>query len=431
MDGVGLVKKLRPHNTGCEVIIVSGQQDFEEAKEIIRSGAFDYIAKPYSIDALMKSVSEAIVRITARKNEAAMLNSLKWELGEKTGQVKLLTLITENERDRFRIILDSIEEGLIAFDTAGLLVIINKQACDILRINESACIGMPISRVIPDPLFIGTVSAAGFDTRGFRWYENQGRMYMVKSHPILGYGTGNRAGTAVVISEKTAELHSSLIRQNFLSIVAHELRTPLTVIQNGLFMIEHAADGVKDLIPELKESVHAMNYLTGRLIKVALYAGPDVSIEKEKTDIAALACTVFEKLKPEADAREVSFSLNKSDAPTVISTDREKVMVILENLLHNAVKFSHTGGKVRIDLSCDKDCASILVIDEGTGIPEDFVPKLFNPFLQAENNLTRSHDGVGIGLFLVKRIIGLLGGSIDVVSECGRGTTVKVLLPVE
>jgi signal transduction histidine kinase len=103
----------------------------------------------------------------------------------------------------------------------------------------------------------------------------------------------------------------------------------------------------------------------------------------------------------------------------------------LENLLHNAVKFNREGGVVRVAMSREKDCLCMTVADEGQGIPEEFLPKMFNPFLQAEDSLTRGHGGVGIGLYLVKKIIDLLGGRIEVFSEHGRGTSVKIALPVD
>jgi signal transduction histidine kinase len=129
--------------------------------------------------------------------------------------------------------------------------------------------------------------------------------------------------------------------------------------------------------------------------------------------------------RPEADAVSVEVDVSTS---CVLQTDRQLLQRIVGHLVHNAIKFTHEG-EVQVSAEARDAAAVITVADSGSGIPPSFQGDLFEPFKQASEGRTRTHEGMGLGLALTKRMLDLLGGDIDVDSEEEVGTTVVVTLP--
>ncbi|MCK4471057.1 MAG: ATP-binding protein, partial [Anaerolineae bacterium] len=113
-----------------------------------------------------------------------------------------------------------------------------------------------------------------------------------------------------------------------------------------------------------------------------------------------------------------------------IQADREKVQVILDNLISNAVKFTPAGGRVRVALCCQGDEVEVSVVDTGVGIPPQELGRIFDRFYQVEDHMTRRHGGMGLGLSIVKELVELHGGRVWAESVSGRGSRFVVVLPV-
>ena len=131
---------------------------------------------------------------------------------------------------------------------------------------------------------------------------------------------------------------------------------------------------------------------------------------------------------PDANKRDLKLDI----APDVsfVRADDRIIKQIMLNLLSNAIKFTHDGGHIRIDVQkSDKGELELMVQDDGIGIPADKIGTLFTPFTQVENIMTRAHTGSGLGLSLVKRLVELHGGHVEMTSTEGKGTTVTVYLP--
>jgi signal transduction histidine kinase len=128
------------------------------------------------------------------------------------------------------------------------------------------------------------------------------------------------------------------------------------------------------------------------------------------------------------ETSRLSFAWNIEPKLSVIRTDTEKLKVILKHLINNAVRFTEKGS-VTVDVHKKGDGIEISVIDTGIGISQESLQIIFEPFRQVENPLTRKHGGVGLGLYIVKRMLDLLGGTIKIESEVGQGSTFRVWMP--
>jgi signal transduction histidine kinase len=137
---------------------------------------------------------------------------------------------------------------------------------------------------------------------------------------------------------------------------------------------------------------------------------------------------IYAETEPEREKSGLRFGLDLPPTLPPIRTDRVKLKVVLKNLIANAVKFTREG-RVNVSLSERHGGVEICVTDTGIGIAPDVLPTIFEPFRQGDSSLTRTYGGVGLGLYIVRRLLDMIGGKITVESEPGRGSTFRVWVP--
>ncbi len=253
-----------------------------------------------------------------------------------------------------------------------------------------------------------------------------------------------RASLASKVEERTAELsqanaelaRASRLKNEFLANMSHELRTPLNAI---LTMSELLKDGIYGKINEeqLKAvghiengGYHLLSLITDILDLSKIEAG-QVRLEPADIIIDGVCRSSMQFVKEIATKKKISVLFASDDNVKTIFADERAVKQILVNLLNNAIKFTHPNGKVTLELHGDeiKRVANISIIDTGIGIPDQELDNLFQPFMQIDSRLNRQHEGTGLGLALVYKLIELHGGSINLKSEVGKGSTFTVSLP--
>ena len=234
-------------------------------------------------------------------------------------------------------------------------------------------------------------------------------------------------------TEKAYEAKSTL-----LSTMGHELRTPLNAIIGFSEMIKQQVYGPLG-VPEYSEfinDIHASgNKLLSGINDVLEIANSDSHIlerDQSEADLHELVGIVVGRIAPEAQAANVSIINDvTADAPR-IGGDLHRLRQAMHNLISNAVKFNEPGGEVRISAEISPDNGVVLSIsDTGIGISAADLPRIFEPFEQADARLSRSFEGMGLGLPLAQTIARLHGGDIVLESEPGRGTIAKLTLPPE
>jgi signal transduction histidine kinase len=186
-------------------------------------------------------------------------------------------------------------------------------------------------------------------------------------------------------------------------------------------MQEEQIDALKKID---KNSKRLLELINAMLDVSSLEAG---TMEVKEVDIDLLLTEVKEEIRADADKRGLSVTW-KAEPGLHMRTDPARLKVIMKNIIGNAVKFTEKGG-VTIDLHAWNRGIKFDVTDTGMGIALEDMKIIFEPFRQVENPLTRRHGGAGLGLYMVKRLLELLGGTITVESELGRGSTFRVRIP--
>ncbi len=223
------------------------------------------------------------------------------------------------------------------------------------------------------------------------------------------------------------------MKDEFMSNVSHELKTPLISIKGyGELLYDEKLGGRLD---EQKKSLEAIIRNADRLTRLInsilfitrLQAGK-IDFRIEPIEIEEIVQTCVEDLKNPMDRKRIIFEKEVSGVSR-LRGDKDRFVEVISNLLDNAIKFTREDGKIAIKAWDELENVHITLSDNGIGIPEDIIPKLFTRFYQVDASTSRKYGGTGLGLYIAKTIVDALGGKIWIESEVGKGTTVHLLIP--
>ncbi|UCF30050.1 MAG: response regulator [bacterium] len=239
-----------------------------------------------------------------------------------------------------------------------------------------------------------------------------------------------------ILKEMNAELQQvSEVKNKFLSIMSHELRTPLTVINGYLSLIlekdyGHPSPELKEIMKVVKDQARNQLSLIEDLLDLTRIESGEFRIHRQASDAAKLLTKVSESYLPRVDEKEIQLSLEmEKDLPKVF-WDPQKVVQVLQNLIDNAIKFTPIGGRIVLSAKSKSDFIELKVVDNGIGIPQQGIDRIFDRFYQIDSSSTRQYGGSGLGLSIVKEIVQAHRGRIFVESREGEGTTFFILIPV-
>lgn len=226
---------------------------------------------------------------------------------------------------------------------------------------------------------------------------------------------------------------SNALKDEFLGMAAHELRSPLGVISMYAQFLDDEVDfddEQRRMIGTIRRTIVTMRQLVDDLLDVAAIQSGRLELAPETVDLVGVMSEVADRHARLAERKSVRLLVSPPDEPVWAQVDRAKMVQVLDNLVTNAIKFSHVDGTVSLAAAPDRSgavAAELTVADEGVGIPEASLEALFTPFSVSRVG-TAGERGNGLGLAIVKRIVEGHGGTIDVDSEIDRGTTITVRL---
>ncbi len=243
--------------------------------------------------------------------------------------------------------------------------------------------------------------------------------------------------TQDALAQANAQLEEADRRKNqFLAVLSHELRNPLATIRSGLYILERAAPGSERAVRAqevIDRQFTQLTRLVNDLLDITRISRGKVQLQRERLDLAALARRAVDDQRFSFERSGLDLRIDVAGEPLPIDGDGVRVAQVIGNLLQNAAKFTDPGGSVavRAEASPDRAEAVLQVRDTGRGISPQVLPRLFQPFMQADATLDRSKGGLGLGLALIKGLVEIHGGSVSAESEgLGRGATFTVRLPL-
>ncbi|GAC1632759.1 MAG: hypothetical protein NVS4B2_17840 [Chloroflexota bacterium] len=365
---------------------------------------------------------------------------------EQAARQELARLATERTA-----ILGQIADGIIITDASGRITFVNDAARMIHGVAE---LDVPVDEYSetyhlltmegepypPEELPLARAVLHGETLLDAEWriHRPDGTEVVAQgsASPVVD-GDGGRLGAVLTVRDVTASHDLERHKSEFLSAAAHDLRTPLTTIKGRVQLLQRrvAAGGstteeVQSLHGDLNRidaSATRMMALISELLTVAnMQMGIGIDLRVEPTNIVALARSVTEDLG-QVVSHHVTFV---STAPEIIGMwDPRRLTRVIANLLSNATKYSPTDGDIAVTVTRDDACAIITIADQGIGIPVQDLPAIFERFHRGRN-AEGAVPGTGIGLATVRMIVEEHGGTIDVASQEGSGSTFTVRLPL-
>jgi len=439
ISGLEVMRGIKERSPGTECIVLTGYATQKSAIEAVNLGAYSYVQKPYDMEQLLVTVRRAVER---RESEEALRES----------------------EEKYRRILENIEEGYYEVDIAGNFTFFNDSLCRLLRYSEDELMGMNNRQYMDDESAkkvyqtFNAVYRTGEPAETFDWevIRKDGTSRFVEASVSLISGpTGEpavfggivrditerkRAEEALreyserleeMVEERTKELRDAqeqLIRREKLAVIGqlgasmcHELRNPLGVINNSVYYLNTKLRDVDEKAKKhskiMEREIASSNKIVSDLLRFAEGKKPIL----QKTQINTIVQDALSRTTV-PDKVAVITDLG-GDLPPLMA-DRDQIEQVFINLILNAVQATPNGGRLEISTRAKEGFIEVEFKDNGCGMPEEDLGRVFEPLF------TTKARGIGLGLPVSRKIIEAHGGSIEVESEVGQGSTFTFTLPV-
>ncbi len=223
-------------------------------------------------------------------------------------------------------------------------------------------------------------------------------------------------------------------RDQFLAMLSHELRNPLSAVLNAVSVLEHrdADRAMTDQAQHtIRRQVEHMSRLLDDLLDVVRITQNKIEFRQQVLDLNDLITEAAEVVRPAMDARSQEFSVIPASAPVLVDGDPTRLLQIVENLLTNASKYTPVHGSIAMELIREGNHCELCVRDNGRGIDPELLDEIFDMFFQSNNALDRSDGGMGVGLTLVRTLVGMHRGTVRATSQgLGHGSQFIIRLPL-
>lgn len=382
---------------------------------------------------------EVAVNVTKGKFDAEVPIYTNDEIGElakvinkMTEQLKVNMTQLQQEKEQLSSVLSSMADGVIMFNRQGKIMLTNPPAETFLRLMEYEGDGAKRCSV---PLEIMELFQQVLATEKEKVGDLsvQGRFWTIIVSPL--YDVKQIRGAVAVIRDMTEQKQLDKIRTDFIANVSHELRTPVAMLQGYsealLDDVVGTEEDRREIAMIIYEESKRMGRLVNELLDLAKMESGTFSLDRQKVAIEPYLNKIVKKFAGLAKDNQVILEKDLSGNDRIYYFDPDRIEQVLTNLIDNAIRHSHAGGRIFVKEYPGKDGFYLEVIDEGSGIPKEDLPFVFERFYKADKARTRGSSGTGLGLAIAKNIVVAHGGTIDVKSKLGEGTTFTIFLPDE
>ncbi|CAB3749120.1 chemotaxis protein CheB [Paraburkholderia humisilvae] len=407
----------------------------------------------YEVKASFEHIGRRIMLLNARR---ILRNN------EETG---LILLALEDVTDRARVgevqarlaeIVECSDDGIISTTLDDIITTWNAGAEHIFGLRAAEAIGTPLARVLPLAQEYGDADVQARMQRGERIAHAETMIIGGEGRPVhLSVAMSplrNADGVVIGISRVARDISESRRMQEelkafaaglaetdqrkneFLAILAHELRNPLAPIRNAVQILQQSTTRTladRSAIDIMQRQMAQMVRLVDELLDVSRVSRGKIELRRDEVELNSLAHHAAEAARSECDAMRQELVVSVPSEPIYVDGDPVRLLQVIGNLLSNASKFTEGGGRIELCVERDGNHALVLVRDNGIGIKEAQLSRIFDMFAQADNSLERTRSGLGIGLTLVKTLVEMHGGNVVVRSDgAGQGSEFVVRLPI-
>jgi two-component system sensor histidine kinase/response regulator len=402
-----------------------------DATERVAAGELDVavpVTGPGEVGQLARSFNEMSHALTQHQQELAQQN-----------------VDLERLANVLRAVLDSTIDGILLSDAEGNMQLANRPLVRLTREMGMSYDGTIVDRLLSVEHRVRDKEAYRKTMEGLRDNPDEstfdefedgvtGRVYQGFTSPVLD-DRGGFLGRLWTLRDVTDQRELDRLKDEFVATVSHELRTPLTSMMGFLEMIREGEAGELNdeqqrFLAIVYRSSERLQRLVGDLLFVARLDANGLQLQFADTQLDEIVRDAVESSGALARAREITLVAEVEPVPPV-SGDKERLSQLIGNLISNALKFTPAGGRVTARAFVDGSRAVVEIVDTGIGIPPAEQSRLFQRFFRSSTATEQAIPGTGLGLVISRAIAEAHGGTIDVASQPGEGTTFRVEIPLE
>jgi two-component system phosphate regulon sensor histidine kinase PhoR len=353
--------------------------------------------------------------------------------------------IIDHQRRMAEAVYDSVDVGLVLIDRTGHYESMNRRHHDFMALAYPGGHGGVAGQLgqVYAPDGVALLARDEMPTyRAMRGEEFDDLRVWVGDDPITRRAlsvsarsvrdpAGELAGAALAYKDVTDYMRALDVKDEFVASVSHELRTPLTAVLGHLEMLVDRDDLPAEVAAQMRvveRNAVRLRHLVSDLLQVAQVRDGGLQVSRSATDLGGLVRDAVEAARPLAAAGGVAVRV-EAERGLVAMVDGRRLRQVIDNLLSNAIKYTDRGGSVTLGLRSTEAGVELLVADTGIGIDAAELERLFTRFFRGQQARERMAPGAGLGLNIARAIVEAHGGTIEVRSEPGVGSTFRVLLP--
>ena len=366
-----------------------------------------------------------------RGSEIAILSSLIDDYSRQMRTTSKLSQVVDVSTDAVVI---TNAKGLIEYVNPTWQALNGYTAAEVLGKNPSLLQSSLTKKFVYEQLWQHLLDHSPFTTEQIVNKRKDGSLYAarISVFPVLEKNTiVNFVGICQDISKRKAREH---LKSEFVSLASHQLRTPITSIRWFIELLKKQAyktleKSEQEAVNVIEQSTLRMVALVDRLLNLSRIETGRLIVRSERISIRQFMTEITKELSPVLQRRKIAFQSSIEVTNTYIWSDPDLLHEIYANIITNAAKYTKGGGTITCSIKQEKNTIQWSISDTGIGIAPNDLPRIFERFFRANNAVIADPQGTGLGLYLVKMLVESLGGSIQLDSTIGVGTTVTFTLP--
>lgn len=416
------------HTIQCEglqqklIQVLSEGRTYEE--EVRNKAGDEYLMRilPYHGDMLRSGVVMTLIDITSLKQAEA----------------------------QFRNAVEATPSGMLMVDRSGVITLLNSETERIFGYSRDELLGQPIEILIPERYreqhvihrqqFFQYPQLRQMGARLDLWGQRKDGSQFPLDVRLSPIGTPQGYSVLAAVVDMTERMRMELSlrdqvlqRDRFLATLSHELRNPMAAILSAASVVSRLtkdAPQIAEPCGVIRRQASQIATLLDDLLDVSRVTQNKIKLRKEVTDLISLSHQAIEAVEPMLAVHPHNINFEYGEHAIWVDVDCSRMLQVLENLLTNAIKYTPDGGNICVNLNVEGEQGVVRVRDDGRGIAPELLNSIFDIFVQADETLDRSEGGMGVGLTLVRSLVELHGGSIEVHCEgVGKGCEFVVRLP--